>query len=175
MTIRAKSLSAAAAAALAGVLLLSGCGIKPTGVIDSGDAANVQVPGATNGGVLYFVSAEGDRLIPHPMPAGLDTSQLLAALLAGPSGAARGAGITTALPPLGDKSPDLATIMYSPTKGVTAKLPFEVGQLPELARRQVVCTLAFAIVPGTLSPVTVTGTDADLGPAECDLRSGGAV
>ncbi|MEV6955980.1 hypothetical protein [Streptomyces sp. NPDC051183] len=167
---RTKALSAAAAAALAGMLLLVGCGIKPTGVIDSGDAATVQVPGATSGPVLYFVSAEGSRLAPYPLLAGVDSSQLLTALLAGPTNTAREAGITTALPTPAELNPDQLAVEYSPTDGVTARFPFAVSRLSELARRQVVCTLAFAVVPGTISPVTVTGTDTSLGPAQCDLK-----
>ncbi|MFD9353520.1 GerMN domain-containing protein [Streptomyces sp. NPDC060031] len=166
---RAKTVTTAAAAALAGVLL-AGCGIKSTGVIDSGDAAQVQVPGAASGPVLYFVSADGDRLVPYPLLAGVDSSQLVKALLVGPSSTARESGITTALPSPGDLNPDALVIEYSPTDGVTVRLPFAVGRLSELARRQVVCTLAFAIVPGTVSPVTVTGTDTSLGPAQCDLK-----
>ncbi|MFJ6792784.1 hypothetical protein [Streptomyces sp. NPDC091268] len=167
--IRARTASAAAAAALAGGLLLSGCGIKPTGVVDSGDAALVTVPDVSGSPVLYFVSPDGDRLLPYPTGSIGDTSHLLVALLAGPNPAARASGMTTALPTLDGINPDTAVIEYSPTDGVTARLPFAVGRLSELGRRQVVCTLASAVVPGSLSQVTLAGTDTTLGPARCEI------
>lgn len=64
---RTSSRTAAATAVLAGcALLLTGCGIKRTGVIESGHAATVKVSGSGKSTVLYFVSKEGDRLVPAP-------------------------------------------------------------------------------------------------------------
>lgn len=163
----------ATAAALAGcALLLAGCGIKPTGVIESGHAAMVEVPG-TDGPVLYFVSREGDRLVPTPVFADgyrMQPTPLLQMLLAGPAGRAREAGLTTALPPHGD--PRLGSVVITGSEGdeaVTAQLPFKVGDLSDLARGQLVCTLAFAAAPGTLNRVTLRGTDTALNPADCEL------
>ncbi|MFD9406926.1 GerMN domain-containing protein [Streptomyces sp. NPDC059989] len=165
----------AAAATLAGcALLLAGCGIKPTGVIESGHAATVEVPGA-GGPVLYFVSREGDRLVPAPVFSDgyrMEAASLLQMLLAGPAGRAREAGLTTALPPPGDaRQASVAFAEPADSELVTAQLPFKVGDLSELARGQLVCTLAFAGAPGTLNRVTLRGTDTALSPAECELVS----
>ncbi|MFG2876496.1 GerMN domain-containing protein [Streptomyces sp. NPDC048337] len=172
---KTRSRAAAATAALAGcALLLSGCGIKPTGVIESGHAATVKKPGG-NAAVLYFVSKEGDRLV--PVPFAIDGGYTIAPralarlLLDGPVGPAREAGLTTALPRLPAGQEDtMAVTDYSPAAGITVRVPFAVGGLSELARNQLVCTVGVSAVPDTLSPVALRGTDTELPAAECPRR-----
>lgn len=170
----ARSRAAAATAALAScALLLTGCGIKTTGVIESGHAATVEVPNG-KGAVLYFVSKEGDRLVPSPfMLEGytLAPGALARLLLDGPGVPAREAGLTTALPPLpAGKADSVVVSAYEPSEGVTVRVPFPVGDLPALARSQLVCTIGVSVVPDILTPVTLHGTDVVLAPAQCDSR-----
>ncbi|MEU7603293.1 hypothetical protein AB0B78_23120 [Streptomyces sp. NPDC040724] len=166
----------AATAALAGcALLLTGCGIKRTGVIDSGHAATVKVPGAKNAAVLYYVSKEGDRLVPVPFTVGPDYTlapvPLVRVLLNGVSAPAQEAGLTTALPRPPVEQTDAVTVSaYAPDKGLTVRLPFAVGTLSDLARKQLVCTVGVSAVPDVITPVTLQGTDTTLPSAECERR-----
>ncbi|MEU9148632.1 hypothetical protein [Streptomyces sp. NPDC048349] len=163
-----------AAAALAGcALLLTGCGIKTTGVVDSGHAATVKSPSG-KAAVLYYVSKEGDRLVPVPFPVDggytIAPAALLRLLLDGPGGPAQEAGLTTALPRVPAGQGDaLAVSGYAPDAGITVRVPFAVGGLSELARTQLVCTIGVSAVPDVLSPVTLQGTDTTLPSAECAL------
>ncbi|MCX5010819.1 GerMN domain-containing protein [Streptomyces sp. NBC_00555] len=177
MTGRTRSRATAATAALAGcALLLAGCGIKRTGVIESGHAATAKVPGGKTAGVIYFVSKEGDRLVPVPFGISAEYTiapeALLGLLLNGPVGPAQDAGLTTALPRLPAGQSGVPSVSeYTPGKGITVRVPLAVGSLSELARKQLVCTIGVSVVPDTLSPVTLQGTDTSLPPADCDPRS----
>ncbi|MFE5562746.1 hypothetical protein [Streptomyces sp. NPDC056544] len=173
---RTRSRAAAAAAALVScALLLAGCGIKRSGVIDSGHAATVKVADGKNNTYLYFLSKEGDRLVPAPfgllVDYDLNPVVLLDLLLEGPRGRAGEAGLTTGLPPLpaGTGSEKLS-VSSSSHAGMTVKVPFAVGDLSALARMQVVCTIGISAKKDTLRPVTLQGTDTTLAPAECDLK-----
>ncbi|GGQ21908.1 MULTISPECIES: GerMN domain-containing protein [Streptomyces] len=165
--------AAAATAVLTGcALLLTGCGIKRTGVIESGHAAAAKVPGGKNAAVLYFVSKDGDRLVPVPFSIGADytlaPTPLLRVLLNGPIGPASAAGLTTALPRVPAEKSDAVTVgQYAPDKGLTVNVPFAVGGLSELARNQLVCTVGVSGVRDTLSPVSIHGTDTTLPSADC--------
>lgn len=173
---KTRSRTTVAMAALAGcALLIAGCGIKRTGVIDSGHAATVKVPGGKNAAVLYFVSKEGDRLVPVPFAIAADytlaPSPLVRLLLNGPSGPAQEAGLTTALPRLSDEQRDSVTVSeYTLDKGLTVHVPFAVANLSDLARNQLVCTVGVSAVPDTLAQVTLQGTDATLLSADCNPR-----
>ncbi|MFD9478200.1 MULTISPECIES: GerMN domain-containing protein [Streptomyces] len=173
---RTRSRAAAATAALVScALLLTGCGIKRTGVIDSGHSATVKVADGKKNTYVYFLSKEGDRLVPAPFSllAGYDLNPvvLLRLLLEGPRGRADEAGLTTGLPqlPASQGTEKLAVSPYS-HEGITVRVPFAVGSLSALARMQLVCTIGVSAVKDTLSPVTLQGGDTTLAPAECDLK-----
>ncbi|KOU16896.1 hypothetical protein ADK52_32950 [Streptomyces sp. WM6372] len=162
--------AAAAVALLLGGLLLTGCGIKPTGVIESGAAGKVVVPGPGTKGTVYLVASDG-RLFPIPereQPA-MSEASLLIRLLVGPTEAQRAAGLETRLPVLDIKKQGASagtTMISEDTIGVG--LPFKVATLSETARQQLVCTVA------STEPryqVVLLGTDADVGPARCELGS----
>ncbi|WP_327134167.1 hypothetical protein OG311_29715 [Streptomyces sp. NBC_01343] len=159
---------AAAAAALLLGGLLTGCGIKPTGVIESGAAAKVVVPGPGTKGTVYLVSADG-RLFPIPdreQPSVSETS-LLVRLLVGPNEAQRAAGLETRLPVLDIKKQGASagtTMISADTIGVG--VPFKVSTLSETARQQLVCTVAST---EQRYQVVLLGPDADIGPARCEL------
>ncbi|WP_392895334.1 GerMN domain-containing protein [Streptomyces sp. LN699] len=173
---RTSSRAAAATAVLTGcALLLTGCGIKRTGVIESGHAATVKVSGSGKSTVLYFVSKEGDRLVPAPFTLfdgyTLAPPALVRLLLDGPMGRAGEAGLTTALPRLPAGEADAVTVSpYSQERGMTVRVPFPVADLSALARKQLVCTVGVSAVADTLSPVTLQGTDTVLPADECDLE-----
>ncbi|CAM5292072.1 hypothetical protein [Streptomyces avidinii] len=173
---RRSSRAAAATAVLTGcALLLTGCGIKRTGVIESGHAASVKVPGAGKNTVLYFVSKEGDRLVPTPFTLfdgyTLGPAALVRLLLDGPTGRAGEAGLTTALPRLPSGTADAVAVSpYAQERGMTVRVPFPVGDLSALARKQLVCTVGVSAVADTLSPVILQGTDTTLPSDECDLN-----
>ncbi|MEY2230697.1 MULTISPECIES: hypothetical protein [Streptomyces] len=171
---RTRSRAAAATAALVGcALLLTGCGIKRTGVIDSGHAATVKVSGS-KGNFLYFVSKEGDRLVPTPfsVPEGynLNPVVLLRLLLDGPRGRAGEVGLTTALPRLPDGAEEQLAVSPYAHDGTRVRVPFAVGNLSDLARMQLVCTIGASVVTDTLSPVSLQGSDTTLPAADCDLK-----
>ncbi|MER6317353.1 hypothetical protein ABT237_26845 [Streptomyces sp. NPDC001581] len=173
---KTRARATAATAALAGcALLLTGCGIKRTGVIESGHAATVKVPNGTNAAVLYFVSKEGDRLIPVPFAINpeytLAPVPLVRLLLHGPTPSAQEAGLTTALPQVPDGQEQAVTVSaYVPGKGLTVHVPFAVAGLSDLARNQLVCTVGTSAVPDVVTQVTLHGSDTILPAAECTQR-----
>ncbi|MFE9933322.1 GerMN domain-containing protein [Streptomyces sp. NPDC005533] len=167
--------TAATAALAACALLLTGCGIKRTGVIESGHAATVKVPNGKNAAVLYYVSQGGDRLVPVPFLINpeytLAPVPLVRLLLNGLTPPAQEAGLTTALPRMPDGQEQAVTVTaYVPGKGLTVHVPFAVGSLSELARNQLVCTLGTSAVPDVVTQVTLHGTDTVLPAADCPLR-----
>ncbi|MCX4806685.1 hypothetical protein ACFWWM_34190 [Streptomyces sp. NPDC058682] len=172
---RTRSRAAAATAALVScALLLTGCGIKRTGVIDSGHAATIKVADGKNNTYLYFLSKEGDRLVPAPFSLALDSDLnpvvLLRLLMDGPRGRAGEAGLTTGLPRLPAGQTEQLAVSPHSDEGMTVWVPFAVGNLSALARMQLVCTIGISAKKDTLSPVTLKGTDTTLAPAECDLK-----
>lgn len=90
---------APAAALLAPALLLTGCGIKPTGVVESGAAAKVAVAAPARTSMAYFVTPEG-RLVPSPQPEHTRDGPRgsLTGLLGGPGAPELEAGLGTRLP-----------------------------------------------------------------------------
>ncbi|MEU6296134.1 hypothetical protein [Streptomyces erythrochromogenes] len=172
---KTRARAASVTAVLAGcALLLAGCGIKRTGVIESGHPATANVPGGKKAAALYFVSKDGDRLVPVPLSIGteyiLAPTPLLRILLDGPRGAASEAGFTTALPKVSQEQWDAVTVSRNAEKELTANLPFAVGGLSDLARNQLVCTVGVSAVPDTVSRVSIKGTDTVLPATDCDAR-----
>ncbi|MFI5619022.1 hypothetical protein [Streptomyces sp. NPDC051567] len=158
-----------AAAALLGPLLLTGCGITPTGVIGSGPAAHVEAgpPGA--GALLYFLSPEGRAVaFPQDERLVLSPTALLVRLLAGPGPREREAGFTTGLPLLtGEEVLGRSSVEHTAEDALWARLPFAVRDLSEPARRQLVCSLSSTTGPDVDAQVTLVGTDTTLEPARC--------
>ncbi|MFJ3909340.1 hypothetical protein EDE04_1459 [Streptomyces sp. 2132.2] len=166
---RTRAAAAAGAALLLGGPLLGGCGIKPTGVIESGAAPKVVVPGPGTKGTVYFVGSDG-RLFPLPdreQPSQSAEPRGLLRLLVGPTEAERAAGLETRLPPWDPKKQGASagtSMVSADTIGVG--VPFKVATLSETARQQLVCTVA------STEPryqVVLLGPDADIGPARCEL------
>lgn len=162
---------AATAAALLSPLLLAGCGIKPTGPIDSGAAAIVVVPAPSTAALVYFVSPEG-RLVPSPIK---DSDrppvvQVVNRLLAGPDPEERAAGLTTQLPSVSGRRLEAPAIGDASSQVVTVWLPFHVGDLTPTARRQLVCTVGSTGGPEERIRVAFKGTDgSSLEASDCDV------
>ncbi|RPE39126.1 hypothetical protein EDD90_2090 [Streptomyces sp. Ag109_O5-1] len=144
-------------ALLTAVLLLSGCGIPATGVIQSGDpATGVRPPNP----LLYFVTTD-HRLVPVSRevtdPVGVRTA--LDLLLNGPDLGERLLGLTTALARI--PTPEVSM------NGAEVTLQMSAGTepLPPIAARQLICTAAAARLtqaPDTAATgvtVVVTGPD----------------
>lgn len=162
------------------VLLAPGCGIQSTGVVEVGDPATAEVvPGRTQGTLLYFISPSArDGVLPvvreigrpeEPVSSGTGdvrhvSAKSLALLFMGPSLAERRAGLRTELPMVsGD-------IRWDLMEGeAQVRLPTPVTKLSELARRQLICTVAHAPGSGPRVAVTVSGTDGSIGPDHCSV------
>ncbi|MGZ9934283.1 hypothetical protein ACXNSR_30880 [Streptomyces sp. NC-S4] len=167
-----RSRAAVATATLVGcALLLTGCGIKRSGVIDSGHSATVKVSGS-KGNFLYFVAKDGDRLAPSPFSLAegyrLNPVVLLRLLFDGPRGRAAEVGLTTALPRLSAGQEDQMAVSPTSQAGTTVRVPFAVGDLSDLARMQIVCTIGTAVLTDAVSPVILMGPDTTLPAADCD-------
>jgi hypothetical protein len=141
---------------LATALLLSGCGIPSTGVVQSGDPATGVRPGA----LLYFV-ADDDQLVPvyREVTEQVDVRAAVELLIAGPDRRDRRLGLTTAF-----------TRIATPAIGangaqVSLQLSPGTEPLSPIAARQLICTVAEARLaddPDTVPTgvtVVVTGPD----------------
>ncbi|MBW1598527.1 hypothetical protein [Streptomyces sp. JJ38] len=182
---RRRRTSLPALSALA-ALLLGGCGVPETGVIEAGAPAEVEVyPYPPNGMVLFLRSLDG-RLMPvirfvdealgapdsaepslvdTPGP-GVSTPQTLAELFAGPRPGERRAGLTDGLPEFPYEG--VARSVSHPGGGVEVMLPVALAELDDLGVRQVVCTVAFTEDAEGRTEVRLRGTDVALPPAVCD-------
>nr|WTB34572.1 hypothetical protein OG781_38330 [Streptomyces sp. NBC_00830] len=160
------------------VLLATGCGIRSTDVVEVSDPATVQVsPGAGQGTVLYFLSPSSPGgLLPvvRQVDSPVDTTSAgpgdggwgkqLALLFSGPSPAEKKAGLRTELPMIrGEVS------VRMDQEGARVRIESPVNQLSELARQQLICTVAHARGAEQGMAVTVSGTDGPIGPARCSV------
>ncbi|MFD8981820.1 hypothetical protein [Streptomyces sp. NPDC059564] len=164
---------------LAGVLVLSGCGIRATTVpVDVGAApsrVSCDTPGQPAGesGVQGFRATVElvcgsqlvgvERVVPVPEkrvgrdPVVLVVQALLEALERAPSGEERDAGFTTAVPDGLTAAPARAG-----DPAGTVRLSRKPEDLPPVALAQVVCTLAASdAVSAGPGPVVLGGPDAD--------------
>lgn len=123
--------------AVLAVLLLTGCGIRPSVVTGGGEAPTGVAPGVT----LYFIDAQG-TLRRQPRQTGhLGTiSDALALLLTGPAGSGRRTGIA----PTANTRVGVTT-----TPGVIElRLPLTVRDVTPLGIDQIVCTALGVHVQG---------------------------
>ncbi|MER7488806.1 hypothetical protein ABTY20_23445 [Streptomyces sp. NPDC126497] len=180
-----------AAAVASGVLLLGGCGIQETDVIEAGGPASVQAfvdPDydmllffhSRDGGVRPVVRSIGSAPEYGPEggpvsgrdPADADavpvpTEKVIIALLGGPDEQDRKAGLSTSLPP----APQVARVQVevSPGGEVTADLPIALDGLGRTALRQLVCTIAYSHDADGRATVRLTGRDGVSASRTCGL------
>ncbi|MDG4860813.1 hypothetical protein P8605_22040 [Streptomyces sp. T-3] len=166
-------------------LLLTGCGIRGTDVIESGQPATGQVqPDQERSTVLYLVAPDR-RVLPVRRYTGgpMTPAGALQMLLAGPDKSERAAHLSTELP----KKHGLVQLAGDGDV-IEADIGIPVNDLSAVGRRQLVCTTADAAraVPGRKTSwsadatptapadggdvqVVVKGTDGQIGPARCTL------
>ncbi|MFF5443943.1 hypothetical protein [Streptomyces sp. NPDC012888] len=156
-------------------LALAGCGIEPTGVIESGAPASVAVGDVNGTAFIYLVDAEG-RLAPvqrqgYPP---LSAQALLQELLRGPLEDESAAGLRSELPvtPRGAVGPPSTVSATDAELVVRVRVGFPVLRLGDLARRQLACTVGRAgpspiAMDGDISAVVVTGPDGSLPQQLC--------
>ncbi|MFE9041297.1 hypothetical protein ACFYOG_10290 [Streptomyces sp. NPDC007818] len=99
----------------------------------------------------------------HPYAPGVAAVKVLAALISGPGGADRAAGLTTELP----ESAELIRVESDGADGIRLQTPFLTQELSEAAVAQLVCTAAHAVDRKGTSTVTVAGPDGSLPAATC--------
>ncbi|MGX1883873.1 hypothetical protein [Streptomyces sp. NPDC055287] len=179
-----KRVRAASAALAAGSLLLTGCGIRASDVVEAGGPAVVGVaPDQQERMLLFFVGPDG---LPIPVARPVDpsagrvaTAKTLTALLQGPTPEEHTAGITTRLPAhpkLIEVTPAGGTEVPGGEAGrptgspgtVRVRTSLAVRSLDEAAVRQLVCTTAHAEDPEGLVKVALTGKDGSRPPTACD-------
>ncbi|MFE7116882.1 hypothetical protein ACFU99_15845 [Streptomyces sp. NPDC057654] len=126
------------------LVLVSGCGIEQTGVIDVGQpASGAKRPGASaREAVLYFISPTGMRPVRRPSSGDVSAEDAVHLLIDGPNDAERHRGMETAVP-------KMAGVHVTTGKGrVSVQLPVNVKNLGLVVRNQLVCTAADNNVPG---------------------------
>ncbi|MFF0176915.1 hypothetical protein ACWD6L_15845 [Micromonospora profundi] len=142
-------------------LLATGCGVRPTDVINGRPA----VSGPAEGTGIYLLS-QGQVVLairsmkPPSPPLSLSPAETLALLAQGPTESERSAGITSDVPT------DLVPANVGPTadgNGVTVTVASAVKPLSPLAVDQIACTVADALARSaqgrSFAPVTLAGPD----------------
>ncbi|OEJ27027.1 hypothetical protein AR457_23760 [Streptomyces agglomeratus] len=170
----------AAAWVSASLLLLAGCGIQASEVVEAGGPAVVPVvPDQLERMLLFFVGPDG-RPIPVARPLDVTdvpspTARTLDALLGGPTEEERAVGITTRLPAAAKEIEVVPADREDSGPGREAGAPdavrvttgFAVRSLDAAAVRQLVCTAAHAEDPEGLVKVALTGSDGSLPATAC--------
>ncbi|GHH45115.1 hypothetical protein [Streptomyces candidus] len=190
-----RSLAAGPVAAL----LLSGCGIPESDVIEAGGPAHVQnFVSEAYGALLFFRLPHGDlapvtrQLTPVAATGEFGggyqegggtvrpptTEKVISALLHGPGPADRAAGLDTALPRVPDGTVRVrfsvgtsasASGSGSGSGGVVLDLPLAVAGLDATAVRQLICTAAYSKDRDGRVPVRLTGRDGATTSGTCDV------
>ncbi|MFF9489647.1 hypothetical protein [Streptomyces sp. NPDC014676] len=183
---------ARAVAVVSGVLLLGGCGIQETDVIEAGGPASVQAFvdrdydmllffHSRDGGISPVVRSTGsvpeygpeDDPVAGQDPTGANAvpvpaEKVILALLGGPDEQDRAAGLGTSLPPV----PRSAVLRVEVSPGgeeVTAGLPIALDGLGRTALRQLFCTIAYSQGGDGRATVRLTGKDGVPASGTCGL------
>ncbi|MFI9543866.1 hypothetical protein ACIHAR_07960 [Streptomyces sp. NPDC052016] len=175
-----------AVAVASGMLLIGGCGIQETAVIEAGGPASVQAPVDRDYEMLlFFHSREGGitpvirstaSMIEYGPEGGMvdgqavpvPTEKVILALLSGPAELDREAGLTTSLPP----APPAGALQVEVSPGsdeVTTDLPIALDGLNRTALRQLICTIAYSHDADGRTTVRLIGTDGMSTSGTCDL------
>ncbi|GHA86822.1 hypothetical protein [Streptomyces chryseus] len=179
-----RRIRAAAAGASASLLLLAGCGVQASEVVEAGGPAVVPVAPDHDERVLLFFTGPDGSSIPvaryaDPAMGPVSTARTLDALLNGPTEEERAAGIRTRLPD-GNKTVEVRPAAREDSRpGEKAGRPagareavrvttgFAVRSLDAAAVRQLVCTAAHAEDPEGLVKVVLTGSAGSLPATAC--------
>ncbi|MGY1579028.1 hypothetical protein [Streptomyces sp. MN13] len=175
---------AVAAAVPAAVLLLGGCGIRETDVVEAGGPATVQAfvnPGYD--ALLFFRSPDGQvsPVIRTFDPAGLfgadyqegtgqpqpaPTEKVISALLSGPARADEAAGLATSLPRV---TSGAVHVKFPENGDVLMVVPVDLAELDTTALRQLICTAAYSRDRDGRATVRMTGRDQARASGTCGL------
>ncbi|WP_240139554.1 hypothetical protein [Streptomyces sp. MUM 178J] len=172
------------ALAASAALLLAGCGVQGTGVVEAGGPATVNVyPDEAHRLLLFFVGPER-QLVPVARsadtnfggPEELHISQeaigkSLAALAAGPLPHEQEAGLESALPPPPVGALRVTRSAEFPGR-VEIRASFSVRRLPEHAVLQLVCTTAYAADTSGAVEVLLIGPDGGVPASRCAEEDG---
>ncbi|MFD6423498.1 GerMN domain-containing protein [Streptomyces sp. NPDC060198] len=158
--------------------LATGCGIRPTDVVEVGDPATVRIaPAGSAVIVLYFIGPSSPRTVlpvtrrvttVGGQESGPGPDKVLGMLFGGPSASEKAAGLWSELP-------DGASTLGMSVDGsqVRIRLSSSVTRISTLARLQLVCTVAHlstaraGVQSGAL--VTIRGTDGSIEPSACPV------
>ncbi|MFE8913976.1 hypothetical protein [Streptomyces globisporus] len=186
---------ATAVVATVGVPLVGGCGIQDSDVVEAGGPATVEAflnrdadmllffrspdgglspvireVGASAGFGDEYIEPGADDRDPSGAAGPAPTEKVVLALLSGPGGADRAAGLTTALPAVREKG--TVQVEVSSDGGITARLPLAVQALDATAVRQLTCTIAYNQARDGRGVVTLTGQDGAQRSGSCGLAPG---
>lgn len=150
------------------LLLVSACGVKPTGVVPAGPAPTLRNPGSSGRGtdvILYFV-IDG-RVAPVTRSTGstVGVETALSMLLAGPTAGEADDGYVTTLPAR------TGPITLAPGPPAAITVPFALKPITAAGINQLVCT-AFAALAAQSSyalegTISLDGTDVQLPYQTC--------
>ncbi|MFJ7215608.1 hypothetical protein [Amycolatopsis sp. NPDC098790] len=144
---------------LAVVLLVSACGVKPTGVVPAGPAPTLRNPGGPGRDaevILYFVLDGRVAPVTRPIVNGRGAEAALSTLLDGPTEAERADGYVSALPRRA------GSIALVPGPPATIDVSFPLKPIAGVGVNQLVCT-AFAALAAD-GGYSIDGTIAVSGP-----------
>ncbi|MFH8747148.1 hypothetical protein ACH4GK_07905 [Streptomyces rimosus] len=126
-------------------LLLTGCGISPTGYVQAGaPAQGIRQPGtATYTARIFFLSPLGIHAAARPADGPVGPQEALDLLVKGPTEAERARGLVSVVPQM----PGRLTAV--PANGaVSVYLPMPVARMEAAAVHQIACTAGNAALPG---------------------------
>jgi hypothetical protein len=129
--------------------LLTGCGVRTTGVVDAGEPAG----GVPSGGSVYLTGPNGLLAVSRMGLSSGDVQTAVEALLAGPDDAERAAGYTTELP-----EGVTLVALESTARGVAVRLSVDPNEFSSLALAQLSCTIA-AYPTAKIAEVPVVAVD----------------
>ncbi|NNN35303.1 hypothetical protein HLK59_34045 [Streptomyces sp. S3(2020)] len=173
-------------------LLLGGCGIQETDVIEAGGPASVQAFFDGESEMLLFFRSPDGGLTPVIRDAGativnsdgtitttagdqaaappVTTQKAVTALLAGLQDEDRAAGLSTALPAAHPKG-TIKVERTSPGR-VTTRVPLALAGLNDTALRQLTCTIAYSQDTDGQVVVDIEGRDGTASSGTCGLAAG---
>ncbi|MGW7095068.1 hypothetical protein [Streptomyces sp. NPDC054874] len=180
-----------------GAPLVGGCGIQASDVVEAGGPATVDAFLNRDDDMLLFFRSPDGGLSPviravRPSagfgdeyvelgsgdrdptgPAGpAPTEKVVLALLSGPGGTDRAAGLTTALPAVREGT--TVAVEVSSDGGIAVRLPLAVRGLNATALHQLTCTIAYNEATDGRGVVTLTGRDGVKRSGTCQLAPGRA-
>ncbi|MEU1392800.1 MULTISPECIES: hypothetical protein [unclassified Nonomuraea] len=155
-----RALAANLVAALVALVVVTGCGVRPSDVISVGEPPKGSVA-VTMTIVLYLVKDGRLSAVTRPSARPLFRTERLALLAAGPTAEERAFGLGTEVPPEAD--PFLVTAKARGRMVLTPSAPG--GDLSPLAVRQIVCTAA--ALPDSPARIAVAGARTSVDPRDC--------